>query len=279
MEIAPMIRWTFILFVAAGPLLAAETAAERGKKALLGKSYVPPTMALTAYDDAWKHWGLKEKPAAKDYARLFRQRYGLHPAPYANDGYPMGVRVAASTLPFTKKKMLTVDCLLCHGGSRFGKSYVGLGNSTLDFQAFYEEMNATAPRRAKTPFTFSQVRGTSEAGGMAVYLLGFREPSLSLRLVRRDLDLHDDLCEDPPAWWILKKKKTMYHTGGGDVRSVRSIMQFMLSPLNPPDAFEKEEPTFRDILAYLRTIEPPKYPFPIDQEQARKGEQLFLQNW
>src|SRR5262249_40658467 len=117
MEIAPMIRWTFILFVAAGPLLAAETAAERGKKALLGKSYVPPTMALTAYDDAWKHWGLKEKPAAKDYARLFRQRYGLHPAPYANDGYPMGVRVAASTLPFTKKKMLTVDCLLCHGGS------------------------------------------------------------------------------------------------------------------------------------------------------------------
>ena len=40
-----------------------ETAAERGKNALLGKSFNPPTMALSAYDNAWKHWGLAGKPA------------------------------------------------------------------------------------------------------------------------------------------------------------------------------------------------------------------------
>ena len=61
----------------------------------------------------------------------------------------------------------------------------------------------------KTPFTFGNVRGTSEAGGMSVFLMGYREPDLSLE--RREFGLRD-LCEDPPAWWLLKKK-TMYRRG------------------------------------------------------------------
>src|SRR4051812_28011392 len=75
-------------------LFGAESPAERGKKAMLTGSYTPPTMALGNYELAWKHWGLKEKPAAADYDRLFRERYGLHPAPYPNDNLPMGLRVA-----------------------------------------------------------------------------------------------------------------------------------------------------------------------------------------
>jgi mono/diheme cytochrome c family protein len=119
------------------------------------------------------------------------------------------------------------------------------------------------------------VRGTTEAGAMAVYLLGFRQPDLSLRPRRLDLGLHDDMCEDPPAWWLLKKKKTMYHNGGGDVRSVRSLKQFMMSPLNFPEVFDKAEPDFRDIRAYLLSIQAPKYPLPIDPGLARKGEAVF----
>ena len=78
-----------------------------------------------------------------------------------------------------------------------------------------------------------------------------------------------------PAWWLLKKKKTMYHTGGGDARSVRSLMQFMMSPLNSGPAIIKEEADFRDIQAYLLSLEPPKYPFPIDATLAKKGQELF----
>src|SRR5215470_14252709 len=70
----------------------AETAAQRGKKALLTKAYNPPTMLLGAYENAWKHWGLKEKPDAQTFDRLYRERYGLHPAPYPNGGLPMGLR-------------------------------------------------------------------------------------------------------------------------------------------------------------------------------------------
>ena len=275
-----MMRWTYAGLGLLAGLIALpaarseETAADRGKKALLGKSYNPPTMALSAYDNAWKHWGLESKPGAGQYDRLFRERYGLHPAPYPNNNLPMGVRQADPILGFGGKG-LTTDCMICHGGSIFGMSYVGLGNASLDFQAFYEEMNGAYPRRGKTAFRFSNVRGTSEAGGMAVFLIGYREPNLSLRLTRRDLDLQDDLCEDPPAWWLLKKKKTMYHTGGSDTRSVRSLMQFMMSPLNFPSAFHKAEGDFKDIRSYLLSIEPPKYPLPIDRKLADRGAVVF----
>src|SRR5437660_6133641 len=110
---------------------------------------------------------------------------------------------------------------------------------------------------------------------MGVFLLSLREPDLKPRRTRLDLGLHDDLCQDVPAWWLLKKKKTMYHTGSGDTRSVRALMQFMMSPLNSGPAITKEEVTFRDIRAYLLSLEPPKYPFPIDGGLAEAGRKVF----
>src|SRR5262249_25481743 len=84
---------------AAGWGAALPPAAVRGRHALLSRSYSPPTMSLQAYDNAWRHWGLKSKPAPADYDRLFRERYGLHPAPFDNGGYPMGLRVATAVGP------------------------------------------------------------------------------------------------------------------------------------------------------------------------------------
>jgi mono/diheme cytochrome c family protein len=286
-----MTRWTILLVVvlclagtsagrAEDPNVTRKDlpeAAERGRKALLGRTYIPATITLNAYDNAWRQWGLKEKPADADYDKLLRERYGLHEAPYPNGRYPMGLREANLVFPLGTGKALTQDCLVCHGGSIAGQSYVGLGNTSLDYQALHEEL-AGDGRRTKTPFRFSNVRGTSEAGGFAVFLLGFREPNLELRDKRLDLDLHDDMCEDVPAWWLLKKKKTMYYTGGSDTRSVRSIMQFMMSPLNMPDAFASAEADFADIREFLLTLEPPKYPLSIDKELASKGEELFKAN-
>jgi mono/diheme cytochrome c family protein len=247
-------------------------AVERGRKALLGRAFNPATWSLDAYTGAGQRWGLPVKEVPKDYDRAFRERYGLHPAPYANGKYPMGLREA----PGLFGKGITSDCMLCHGGSIAGKSYVGLGNSSLDMQALFEDLSAADGREPKTPFTFSHVRGTSEAGSAAVFLLALRTPELRLRRPAVDLELHDDMCEDVPAWWLLKKKKTMYHTGSSDARAVRPLMTFMLASLNSPATIKKEEATFRDIQAFLLSLEPPKYPFLIDRTLARKGEQFFL---
>ena len=51
----------------------------------------------------------------------------------------------------------------------------------------------------------------------------------------------------------------------------------MMSPLNGPDDFAKAEAAFKDIRAYILSLEPPKYPLPIDRELAVKGETLFVQ--
>src|SRR5262249_10594689 len=117
-----------------------------------------------------------------------------------------------------------------------------------------------------------------EAGAMAVFLIGYRQPDLSFRFKYNDYDLQDDLIEDVPAWWLLKKKKSMYFTGASDARSVRSIMQFMMSPLNGPEIFEQEESTFVDVRQYILSIQPPKYPFSVDHMRAAKGEAIFKQN-
>jgi hypothetical protein len=227
---------------------------------------------MPAYEKVWKQWGIKDKPA--DYEKAVRERYGLHPASYENGGMPMGIRKANYLFVVG----FNIDCMACHAGSILGTSYVGLGNSSLDAEALFSEFNAAEGRSPKLPFTFSNVRGTSEAGAFGVYLLGFRKPDLTLQLPRKNLDLHDDLCEDVPAWWLLKKKNTMYHTGSGDAHSVRSKMQFMLTPLTSKADFEKHEPAFRDIDAYLRTIEAPKYPLHVDGDLAAKGEKLFARN-
>jgi mono/diheme cytochrome c family protein len=242
--------------------------AEKGYKALTGTAFIPGFWRPNAIPTAWKQWGVKEKPA--DYDAAFRDRYGLHPAPYPNDGLPMGLRRA----DILAASGIGIDCMVCHGGSLLGTSYIGLGNSTLDIQALFEELGAASGLAVNLPFTFTNVRGTNEADGFGVYLLGFRDPDLKIR-EWKNLGLHDDTCADVPAWWLLKKKRTIYHTGATDSRSVRTLMQFMMHPLTPADAFPRAEPAFRDIQQYLLSLDPPKYPFAIDKAKAAKGEAVF----
>ena len=252
-------------------------AIKRGKQALEGRAFVPANLPVAAYDKVWMQWKPALDKAPKDYDRAVREYYGLHEAPYENGRYPMGLRASKDG------KMLAIDCMLCHGGSINGKSYVGLGNSTIDLQAFFEDLERAAKGPGKLPHAYTNVRGTTEAFSMAIYLLSMRNPNLSLRIKDGKLDppgwkIQDNLCEDAPAWWLLKKKKTMYHTGITNARSVRSLMQFLLDPRNSAEVINKEEDAFRDVQAYLLSLEAPKYPFPINAKLAETGKRLFLKN-
>jgi mono/diheme cytochrome c family protein len=249
-----------------------DAAAERGRVALTTRSFSPATWTMAGYENAWKTWQPPVKEAPGDYDQAFRDHYGMHPPPYENGRLPMGLRETKSLI---LPRAVTYDCMLCHAGSILGKSYIGLGNSSLDIQAFFEDLGKASGTISKTPFPFSNVRGTTEAGSAAVFLLSLREPDLSVRFTRLDLGLRHDLCEDTPAWWLLKKKKTMYSTGSAHARSVRSMMQFMLSPANSAAYIASEEATFKDIQAYIFSLEAPKYPYPIDQALAAQGHKIF----
>jgi hypothetical protein len=269
----PGLLWSGVFLSLMGTAAAAElTPAERGREALLGRAFSPAIGSRNAYESLWKQWGLKEKPA--DYAKAVMERYGLHPAPYDNHGLPMGLR----EVPGIFSKGVTADCMLCHAGSIAGHSYVGLPNSSVDLMAFFQDLAVADGLPEKPPYRFSNVRGTIEATASTVFLMSFREPDLSLRVPDGSLVIDDQLCEDTPAWWLMKKKKTLYHGGSADNRSMRTLMAFMLSPLNSGDYIKKQEPVFRDIKEHLLTLEPPKYPLPVDEKRAARGKELFASN-
>src|SRR5438270_225911 len=125
------------------------------------------------------------------------------------------------------------------------------------------------------PFRFSYERGTIDPVSPVGYLMQFRDPDLNLRKPVR-LDLFADLCSDPPAWWLLKKKRARDWTGGVDARSTRVDMANLLSPFNSGTYIKQHAGTFADIHAFLLTVQAPRYPFPIDAGLAGRGRGLFV---
>ncbi len=248
-------------------------AVERGRIALTQRGHLKKAWNREAYDRAGGQWGTTHPDPKTDpsgYQTAFNQRYGLHPAPYPNDGLPMGLRAGMNG-------GIQIDCMVCHGGSIGGKSYVGLGNSTLDLRTFFDDVSRADGQPAPlSPFTLTTTRGTVNAGQIAAFLLSLRNADFSRR--RFPLPLGADLPElDTPAWWHLKRKKTMYYDGRTPQSSVRTNMQFIMGEKSL-DELKELESTFSDIRAYLLSLTPPKYPFPIDSAKAERGQKVFLAN-
>ncbi|MBM4069197.1 MAG: c-type cytochrome [Planctomycetes bacterium] len=244
-------------------------AVARGRDALRGQPAMNPAMwSASALDRVWRQWGLKEKPA--DFQRRLRDRYGLHSASYDNDALPMGLHWSRG---ITGKGVVN-DCLLCHAGVVAGQTIIGLGNASLDLQGLFDELSASETLSIKLPFHFSHVRGTIDPIGPVAYLMGLRDADLNVQKPV-SLDISDNVCSDPPAWWLLKKKKIRNWTGSVDMRAARIDMVNLLTPFNSSDHIKKQEPVFKDIHAFIMTVEPPRYPFPIDARQAARGRDIF----
>ena len=180
-----------LIWLAPALSAAEETAAERGRDFVLQRPLNPPIWSMRAYDDAWKQWGLKLKPA--DYASAFRERYGLVAAPKGNHGLPLGLVQAPRLLG----KGVTNNCLLCHAGRVAGQTIIGVGNASLDLQSLFEDMSAAADFPLKVPFQFSYVRGTIDPVSPIAYLMQFRNPDLnSQKPVTLDLSADIDTALD-----------------------------------------------------------------------------------
>jgi hypothetical protein len=261
----------FLASLAVSPcVLAAEkTAAERGRDALLGRSLNPAAWPMRAYENVWKQWGVSARPA--NFEQLLMERYGLHPAPFDNKGLPLGLLEARS---FLGKGMVN-NCLLCHAGTIAGQTIIGLGNASLDLQSLFEDLSASNDFQFSFPFQFSYVRGTIDPANPLTFLATFRDRDLNVLKKPWPTKYSSNICSDPPAWWILKKKKTRDWTGSIDARSTRVDMVNLLTPLNTASYIKQHEQTFADISAFLLSIPAPKYPFPVDKQLAQRGRTLF----
>ncbi len=271
-----MRRWLaglVLLGMASAGLAQEKSAAERGRDYLLRHAFNPAFWSEKAYQEAWKQWGIQEKPA--DYDRAFREHYGLAEAPHDNGGKPLGLLPTTGLLG----KGITQTCLACHAATLFGKTVIGLGNMAIENQALMDDLFAAdgLKRELFFPVQVSYVRGTFSPLAPVMYLLQFRDADLNLQKPI-DLGVPRPASSRPPAWWQMKKKRTRDWTGGVDARADRVDMAFLLSPFNSAAFIKKQEPIFADVREFVQSVEAPKYPFPIDTERAHRGQGIFKEN-
>ncbi|HEY2412619.1 MAG TPA: cytochrome c [Pirellulaceae bacterium] len=294
-----MDRFAFLILVSVVAQLvpaaepdARDSPAARGYRFLVEKAYLSPDFDGETFAAAWKQWpeplrSQAEQATAEERRTMAFTRYGLTPRP-DDPAKPLQYAVdAAGTW--------TMNCFACHGGTipecppSVGNAlrgvpgvWPGSPNSRLALQTLTEETRL-AKAKLQKPFSrmdlgsavvpLGTTNGTTNAVMFGVLLMAYRDADLTLHKERPIPPMvHHDM--DAPPWWHLKRKKMMYIDGFA-AKSARGLMQFMLIPQNGPEKFREWEHDFEDVLAYIESIEPPKYPFAIDRALSERGRAAF----
>ncbi len=260
-----------------------------GYELLINKPYLGADFDEVAFAEIWQVWpeplrSQAEKATPVERRRMAFERYGLTPRP----GESMTTEnFKPLQYVVDDKGRWTMNCLACHGGSVLGQVIPGSPNNQFALQSFAEEMRAVKERHLptklltrmeKAAFTIplSTNRGTTNAVMFGVGLMALRDADLNLRIpLLPPRMIHHDM--DAPPWWYFKKKTHLYAEAYAH-KGPRPLMQFALVRSNGPEKFREWESDFEKIAEYLETLEPPKYPFPIDSELSERGRVLFERN-
>jgi mono/diheme cytochrome c family protein len=268
--------------------LAAETepslsAAERGYRLLVSKPYLPPDFDQETIDNVWKVWpeplrSQAEEASTEQRRRMTYDRYGLTPRP-DDPSKPLQYVVDDSG---DGSGQWTMNCFACHGGEVAGQVVPGLPNSRFALQTLTEETRSLKLQLAKSLsrmdlgsvlVPLGSTNGTTNAVMFGVALMALRDENLNLRDPKSiPRMVHHDM--DAPAWWHFKKKRHIYIDGFAE-KGHRALMQFMLVKENGPHKFREWEDDFRDVYAYLESLEAPKWPYEVDESLAARGRIAF----
>jgi mono/diheme cytochrome c family protein len=273
---------------AAGDLAAASTTAGSGSlesfpagyRHLLNNEYVPPQMDQEVFDNLWRTWeeplkSQAEKATPEERRKMAFSRYGLMEAPGREGGIPL-------QYADNGKGGWVLNCFSCHGGKVAGQVIPGLPNTHIALETLFQEI-VEAKRllgRKVPPVELGAVlvplgksNGTTNAIIFGVVLGAYRDKDLNVHLENpAPKMIHHD--HDAPPWWNVKRKTHLYSDGFA-VKSHRALMQFMMTFSNGPDAFHRAENDYKEIYAWIESLEPPKYPWDIDAALAAKGHQIF----
>lgn len=196
-------------------------------------------------------------------------------------------------------EMVIPTCLQCHAAEFEGELVIGLGNTSLDFSNtsktdFSGRINmlrTMAPKQYDAAASFltafvttyplmeTEVRGVNTADRLAAILAAHRNPKTLQWSDTPLLAIPDEVIPtEVPAWWLMKKKNAMFYTGFG--RGDFSKFLMLSNLLTVADTAEAREVSthFNDVLAYIYTLEAPRYPHEIDRKKAKNGRTLFNEN-
>ncbi|MCB0635523.1 MAG: c-type cytochrome [Lewinella sp.] len=219
--------------------------------------------------------------------------------PGLNARVPYGVTV------FEAPNGVTVangNCFTCHAGELMGEVVPGLGNSFSDYQA---NLNLMA-RGMNIAMLMQYDRQSFEYEAFEDFGRYFRDMSPLIRTNQpgvnpafrlaeacmRHRDPEDLTYRDTPGWrmsaytiatdtpplWHVGKKHALYYTGMG--RGDFTKLLFQASVLGIPDSTAARQAIhgFRDVLAWLRQLQPPSYPKNVEKILAEEGKLIFEEN-
>ena len=263
--------------------LGIEPSAKKGFEILMSEPMAASVMREADIEKFWTIWEPEERAKAEsaspeDRRRMTFERYGWADRIDDDSGLPLGY------LP-DRNGGLATNCFSCHGGKVAGQTIPGAGNTHLDLTTLATDVlklraleagrdpDAVADTMApfKTPLSYH--KGFTNAVIFAPVFAALRDPKLAMKYGRNpELLLHHDM--NPPAWWNFKKKEKIYCDAFAP-KTPRQLMPFAMSPTFSDEKFRSFEPNFVHIKQYITELEPPKYPFEIDQTLAAEGKVFF----
>ena len=280
----PGLAWILLICVGANqPAVAEEPDAERGLELLRSRAFVRPTLDQEVFDELWRDWPEPLRTEAAQTSqegrrRLAFARYGLTEAPGDDSGDPLQFVV-------DENGSWSANCFTCHGGKIGGSVIWGLPNSQYAAETLLEDVYTTSIRLEKPLPEQNYVGdrvplgssiGVTNAVTLSFILLANRDADLNhLSHPSRPAVTHFDI--DPPPWWRLKRRERLYADGFAR-KSHRALMQMLLDSDQGAEHFVESESDFRDVLAWIESLEPPAYPFPVDDRLASSGRAVFETN-
>jgi mono/diheme cytochrome c family protein len=194
------------------------------------------------------------------------------------------------------------NCLECHAQVFDGRLYVGLGNTFADFTdrkklnprgAAMAEMvlKKGDPGKYEAAAAFltamktisgqlyTEVRGVNSADRLADLLVAHRDPQTLRWIADPVIDVSGTVVPtDVPPWWWLKKKRAMFYNGFGRGDFGRFLMASNLLTVRDSSEAREVDGHMGDVLSYIYSLQPPKYPYPIDKALAQRGGILFVEH-
>ena len=197
-------------------------------------------------------------------------------------------------------KIVSTNCLSCHAEHLNGQLIVGLGNNTGDntrditsqFNSFdfvvRNKYGINSPEwvayypfsrgfKSIAPFIKTSVQGVNPADKIFAALSGFRKSDNLVWLDTPQYTLPQEVIPtDVPAWWLMKKKNALYYDGLGKGDFARLSMATALVTMTDSSEARQIDAHFPDVMAWIRTLQPPKNTNPIDATLATQGKTIFI---
>lgn len=244
--------------------------AERGYQNLVTGNYVGLGIPWRGFVAAMSPLEEKDKLVGRT------GKNAMVPYAYTVSVNPRGIEIVAP------------NCLTCHASHLNGQLVVGLGNpdpvwnlpsgSAINFAAISSALFDPKETDAYNTYNLRMLTAV-EAGPLSSFsnYAAHRDPTTLAWSSSAKFDAATGLrgVVDVPPLWRVKKKTGLYANGMGRGDPVGHLMNMSTISVEDVADAERIDALFVDIAAFVKSIEPPKYPAAIDAERARAGETAF----